>query len=1153
MVIVSDRVGNQSDAVKRFGNNREIASSKEARLTQFLKDHPAEGPEENEPRTQEDLNKQGKDFIDHIAEIPPAIGTGLLKSVQELGNFAIDAADWVENFAASKGLGDGDAITDEDRMSWANDPSTVFQPQTFTGHLVSGISQFLAPAGLLGKVTKGVKITSALGKFAKAGAIGAAVDFALFDPNEERLSNLLQTFPSIRNPVSAYLASNPKDTRAEGRLKNALEGMGIGIMAEGLLRGLKAVRQQRVGNSILKDAEKVFARAEKKGVEIPIEEGVDLTKFDEVKAEVKAERPTQVEPEAVPEIPDDLVIIKDTTPEEAAEVLRGFEDVTPEGKAININLDKIETPDDVKKAIKTISDTFPEEIEEARRGIITEERTSQLADDLGMDVEDLLSRQEGEAFNAENIEGARRILNVSAERVAKLAKDINSGNDSKQTMAQFIQIIDQHRVIQAQISGIAAEAGRALRAFQMGVGLDGATRNRFLDDIIRHHGGDSGIKQIAEAIAEAGGSTSAISKLARKSTTRKLLDVAKETWINGLLSGPKTHVINAFSNFTTLATSLPERFLAEKFANGSIDSVAKGESAAMISGMSGGITDAMRMAKETFKTGKSVFRTRKIDLPFEKSLSARAFGQSQDTIMGRFLDFMGKGVNLPVRFLESSDEFFKSMNYRMEVHAQAHRKAIRMKVAKNLTDEQTAKLTKKFIENPADDIVTAAEHSARENTFTKPLGELSLRGFDPQKLDDLVRSTPVMRVVAPFTKTGLNLVEYALNRTPFAKGLLDDVKAGGLRKDTALSRVAFGMATMSTAAGLTATGRLTGRGPVDVGARRALEATGWKPYSIRVGDSYVGYDRFDPFGSLLGIAADTTEILGTLSRDRDNEGQQLAIQAGSVVASFFTPEFVVRNINDFLDAISGDERKLENFLSNVARGVVPFSSFARSIRKTVDPIVRDTRGDPEAAFPMFDRILNEIRNTIPFMSDSLPPKRNIFGEVRTFLPFVNDPDELGAIDNQGKDAISKEIQRLNMTGPSLINNDPKLEFLKIDMPQKFIKKTFGGLSVSVKLNAEEYDKLVQLSAGIGLTNSPFPGQTLREVLNAEVSNDYPLLGDSPRTDESKRLLIKEIVSAFRKGAREEFITESADIEDKFIERFEEKASRVTGERVNLRL
>ena len=1155
MEIVNDPVGRQSEGLKRFSKGREIASSDDAEIAAFMKETgDAEDTVETVPRERED---EGSAAMKHIAEIVPSIGHGIAKATQEVGNLAIDAADLVENFAADQGLGDGEFINDESQLSYAND---FLKPETMTGEIVAGIAQFMAPMGVLAKGAKGVKAASKFAKFLKAGAMGAAVDFAAFDPQEKRLSNLIQTQPALRNPVSEYLAANPKDSKAEGRFKNALEGIGIGTAMEGFMATIKAVRGSRVAKNVMKDSEEVLASARREGVDLeptPKTEnidGVETTldgaeqlelKIDDLKKKVKAKRPSQQPIEDFPpEIPGREFV--STTDEEAAKLIRGFEDVATEGKAININLDRIEAPDDVKKAIKAISEQFPEEIDEARRGIITNDEAQKLADAAGMDVSDILNRVDGQAMNAEEIIGTRRLLNASAEQVYNLSKQIADGDNSRLLKAKFLQLVDQHRLIQAQASGAAAEAGRALQAYKIPIGMDNAARNRFLDDIVKH-GGGSDIEKTAAAIAAAGGKTSDISKLAHRSMGRKLKDAAKETWINSLLSGPMTHAVNMSSNALTAAINPLERKLAEQFSAGAIDSVAKGEAGAMFNGMMAGITDSFRMAKESYKTGDSAFRgSTKFERGYKNAVSADAFGLKDDTIMGRFLDFSGKAISTPTRLLESSDEFFKSVNYRMEINAQAHRKAHQAQIAEGLSQADTDALFKKFVQNPDESIKLEALNKARENTFTKPLDEVKLRGMEAESIDQVIRDSSLMRIVAPFTKTNLNLVEFSLNRTPFAKGLMGDLKAGGLRRDTALSRISFGMGTMALGGTLAHQGILTGRGPTDLKARKTLEAGGWKEYSIKVGDSYIGYDRLDPFGSLLGIAADASEIMSALSSDREVDGQQLAIQTGTMLAQFFTPEFVTKNVNDFLDVINGDERKLENFLGGVARGAVPFSSFAKSIRKEVDPVDRDRRADPESPWPIAERMLNEIKNTIPGLSDSLPPKRNMFGEAKTFMTFRDNPNDEGPIDDEVKigKALKDELVRLNTIG----DTDAK-DYLKLDMPDKYIRK--GG--VSVKLSPEKYDRLVQLSAGIELDLSPFPGRTLKEVLTEQVETDYPLLEGSNKTDEAKMLLIKEIVSAYRSGAKAQLLGEDEDMTDKFIKKIEKKQSDLTGEEVKLNL
>ncbi|HUU95560.1 MAG TPA: hypothetical protein VM487_07460 [Phycisphaerae bacterium] len=94
-----------------------------------------------------------------------------------------------------------------------------------------------------------IKALQALGPIANAMARGAIADFSVFDPHEERLSNLIQSFPALENPVNEYLAASPDDGAVEGRLKSAVEGLGFGVAAEGAFRvlrsGLNGIRAYR--------------------------------------------------------------------------------------------------------------------------------------------------------------------------------------------------------------------------------------------------------------------------------------------------------------------------------------------------------------------------------------------------------------------------------------------------------------------------------------------------------------------------------------------------------------------------------------------------------------------------------------------------------------------------------------------------------------------------------------------------------------------------------------------------------------------------------------------------------------------------------------------------------------------------------------------
>lgn len=160
--------------------------------------------------------------------------------------------------------------------------------------LAGGISQFvtgLIGAGKLMAPLKATQTFAAGGKAAEIGleiAKGATVGAVVMDPHEARLSNMIQEFPALENPVSEYLAANPDDSAAEGRLKNALEGAGVDLAFAGAFAmGLKAIKFARRGNP--EAAKKV------------VEEIAQPQVAEEMKA--AAEKPVEVPPVAPVEKP----------------------------------------------------------------------------------------------------------------------------------------------------------------------------------------------------------------------------------------------------------------------------------------------------------------------------------------------------------------------------------------------------------------------------------------------------------------------------------------------------------------------------------------------------------------------------------------------------------------------------------------------------------------------------------------------------------------------------------------------------------------------------------------------------------------------------------------------------------------------------------
>lgn len=126
--------------------------------------------------------------------------------------------------------------------------------KTTTGRVVGGIAQFAAPFTV---ISKGVSSVSIANNFVKAMAAGAVTDFSAFDPHEKRISNLIQEQPALQNPITEFLQSDEKDSALKGRMKQSLEGMGLGLAFEGVFKSLKALKGMKKAKEIIEKPAKV--------------------------------------------------------------------------------------------------------------------------------------------------------------------------------------------------------------------------------------------------------------------------------------------------------------------------------------------------------------------------------------------------------------------------------------------------------------------------------------------------------------------------------------------------------------------------------------------------------------------------------------------------------------------------------------------------------------------------------------------------------------------------------------------------------------------------------------------------------------------------------------------------------------------------------
>ena len=188
-------------------------------------------------------------------EIRSAIGGGLqdtASSIVTLPERAIDmfSGEMVEEQQTEEGYG---AEWDD----WFVDDANPIETKTWWGGALRSLVHFGSMAAAIipaAKVAGLTAATTALGSLGRGAVIGAASDLASkYSQEENGLAILRDRFNFIDTPISTKEQDHP----AMKTLKNVVEGMGIGVVFDGLGmvlgKGIRTVRKGKGGQEIIED------------------------------------------------------------------------------------------------------------------------------------------------------------------------------------------------------------------------------------------------------------------------------------------------------------------------------------------------------------------------------------------------------------------------------------------------------------------------------------------------------------------------------------------------------------------------------------------------------------------------------------------------------------------------------------------------------------------------------------------------------------------------------------------------------------------------------------------------------------------------------------------------------------------------------------
>ena len=1099
-----------------------------------------------------------------VSEVTKGLIKGAMATVEQLGNFAVDTAMEMEDFLHSKyGVGTGDLVTEEARMDFVK---SIFPEESIPMQISRSVTQYGLAFIPAYSVFRGAKGLTKAGQFL-GGSLGAsALSYMAIDPEEERLATLLYQVPQLRSPILEYMAGSENDTRAESRFKNSVESLvfdGVmGLAGRALYAGIKGAKQVRKARIEKHVADEIVANAEKNPDLVSGRMGKYQKMHDEYFVNGKD----------ILEVPDGESILRQN--ERVNEFLRRTE--VPEVAEELAKFNRASTLGEMKEALRNHAKSAPGGgkpdpeliIQTARRFTIPDKQHAKNVARVMKDVEKLegiRNRTPGQMFSPEENTAADVLLGRDLVELDNFVRSLKGKKSTPEDLVFLDKLYHQAVESYGTAAGIRAEWGRTGRNTRLGLEFGGDPVRTFkrLQEEMRAAGGQDSTEEMLTLLQKMSEKDLSMVDMLKhvhesKSLGKWLGNAMGESYINGILAAPKTHDRNMLTSLGVVMVNIAETAFARTVGRLAVDKqyVAPGEVSAATQGMYTGLQESIGAMGKMWRGDELPRHLMNIDnktkAPRKSTRVISAQGlydqagyDIRGTTYGKILNSIGAVFNGPLSAIQLEDTFVRGIAYRSKAMQLASRRAHKAGLLPGTKEYN--EFMEEMMKNPPPGIDMGADQFATGAVFATEINDMMFGGKFFKATQNLAKSLPpgISRIAVPFSRALAGIVDFGVQRTPVLSHLSPqfqaDMAAGGYRRQMAVGRVAFGSTVMMTGGGLSLAGFYQGGLPSHPQSRRAITRgnQGFQENAfITPSGKYINTGRIDPFASMLSFGADMSTIAANLYDPGDVDAHvalgDALTNATAATAKFVTPGMVdnAADVFGFIQDVKEGNiggRDLERMAAKAVVGVaVPWANMWRELRRAQDPTKRRLDTDyPDA--PALTRVLDTIKKDflytfpVPGWTEGLPPHRNMF-----FDPIVF-PAGLGAdiavpfeVTLPEESVFVREAERLGMFESSLYSPKKGETLLRFDMPPKVVQRYEQGQRFSVRLTPKEYDRYVELSAGIGLEASG--GQTLREALEDEVGQSWY----KEMTDQEKRVRLKEIVSEYRKAGMEQFESEQDD-------------------------
>lgn len=1129
---------------------------------------------------------KGLDMLDDITR--KGVGAGILDAVVNAGEFVTSTSKFIHDIW-DKGW--DKARYKESNWDTVRGAIMPDAPTTLAGDIAKGIGQWATGFLVSGGVGNAAGITQAttkVGRYAQVLGRGAATDALFFDRQQDRLADFINNnFPELANPVTNYLAAKGKDENmAESMLKMTVEGMGLSLAVDSLVKGLKCLKAgkkyfetpsaknaeeyekaaQDLDNSRSKPNEGTDATGTKpdSGDTAPAVRQTadnaeqtgpstgkkgDSTKMD---AEVLGPEPEPRKSEKS-NLKENQFHSVDEIQAEINERLKSGTPMSGVRDTINLNHDTFSNPDGAT-VMGTIADM---QAENALKNVKGREAHQKILDDVMSDLKNMGFTYDGLMAEAkQSIKGLEHITrtaakvqvvmhtmsNAATELANKLYHGLGTAEDKAmltaiyRNMQEFVTLNADLRTTSGRLlSARNAEITDEMVAKAMNEGLFG--KNWFTPENLTEEGfakfmkdngvDDHTLNQIVNSLrlADAQEGTIGVAKMLQKVKPGwTFRDALVEYRVNSMLSGPVTHLVNFGGSFANIAVVKPMERL--------IGSVMTWDKQGMRSawnymrGEAHGFMEAWKQAGNALKMGDNILDAAGGSSRVEhhamhvttyeniraKLLEGKPAGTElspNQERLARAMGWIGAATRIPSRLLQAEDEFCKQLAFRGQLFADISEEAFQKYGLTNVND------LKAYMQERLKDAVTPEGHviendltkkaikAARDGTWTSPLEA----GTFASKLQGLINQSFAMKMIVPFFKTPMNLFYDSMRHCPLPimKEVREAIKAGGEARADALGRIAVG--SMFVTGGLMAAseGRITGAAPKNDKEAALWRANGIEPYSIRIGDKWYEYRRFDPFAMLLSCTADSYAKVAYDNADGsedsliDNSVTRALHGTLIAITNNLMDKTYLQGISDAVKAMDDPERYMGRYINTVASSFVPYSGAARwATNSFTDPAQRE-----------MDGLMDYIRNSVPG-GQAIP---GMFGMKE--MPIKHDWITGQPVQYRGaimRDAVDDKVkQELLHLGTSVLGT-PTRKIGGIDLtPEQYARycELHGSLKLGGKTMIQMLEKIID-SPGYDAKRERFGDG--REGM------------DSPRSQ-----LVNKVINLYREAAQHKMRVEFPEL------------------------